>query len=712
MTPNKLLWVSNSPAMGTGYGTQTEIFTKLAKADGFDVVIFGMAGHRGSIMKMPDGIEVFPGSFQQYGGDMIQAHRAYHKPDATVLLYDIWVYEAEQLQAVTAWAPIDHDRVPGLVAEKLHYTEVQWAMSRHAETQMKAIGLSPVYVPHGVDTDVFHILPKAEREKERESRKISPDTFVACMVAANKGANPSRKAFPEVLRAWSIFIKDHPDSVLLMHTLITPDWGGVDLAGVAALYGIPPHTLRFTDPFLLLNGMVTDRTLNLLYNSADVHLLPSMGEGFGIPVMEAHSAGCPSIVCDFSAQAELAGPGYKVPTYDDDLWLTGQGAHWARPRVSEIVKGLEWAYENRGDEKLREQSREFAMEYDGRRVWTTYMKPALMAQVEREAERQARTAEREALRNIPTPDTHPHPRPLPKHGEGSKIPECEHVWSKTALVIDGVQHAPCTKPGCGAALKILSHGHGTIVPCMFDMTVDGRPMDIEDDPHGGVAKLAFYELIHSYGLDKMTFKPGDVVLDIGAQVGVVSTYLGMKHPEIRIIAVEPHPQNAERLRRNLEANGVKNVTVIEKAVTGDGRKIVLRGDASQNSGGFSAFGGSGAGVEAESVTLANIFAFYEIDRLALLKIDCEGAEYEILRSAGDVLLSKIGAIRGELHTNQHLIKQGHTPTNFMAWLKKRVDDVQMTVTRMAELVETEEDGDTKDVSPIVESVAHAEPAAD
>lgn len=373
---NKLLIFSNSPFLQTGYGTQTALFAKLAKNDGFDVVIFGFAGHRGVVMQQ-DGIDIFPGSLEHYGGDMFQAHIQFHQPDVTVALFDAWVYQPDQLAGVTLWAPVDHDPIPPLVADRLRHASAVWAMSRHGERAMRAVGLDPSYVPHAVDTTVYRPLTDAERQHEREKRGLKPGQFFAVMVAANKGY-PSRKSFPEVFKAWAAFTRTHPDAVLYIHTLFTEAWAGLDLAQLATFYGISPANLRFVDPYPLLNGFYGAEHLNRLYNAADVLLSPSMGEGFGVCVIDAQAAGCPVIVSDFTAQSELSGPGYRVPIYDDDRVYTSQGSEQARPRPSEIVRALEWAYDSRGNAQLRAESRAFALDYDMQRVWTCYMKPALL----------------------------------------------------------------------------------------------------------------------------------------------------------------------------------------------------------------------------------------------------------------------------------------------------------------------------------------------
>jgi FkbM family methyltransferase len=155
----------------------------------------------------------------------------------------------------------------------------------------------------------------------------------------------------------------------------------------------------------------------------------------------------------------------------------------------------------------------------------------------------------------------------------------------------------------------------------------------------------------AYGLDAIEFRPGDVVIDIGAHVGLVSLYLAKRHPDIRIHAFEPHPLNHENCVDNLRLNDVSNVRPSRRAVTGDGRTLMLR-VLPRNSGGASAafeMTGSVASGPVESATLDAIFdeVLAPGERCRLLKIDCEGLEYEILPRAR--ALDRVDYLVAEFH---------------------------------------------------------------
>lgn len=393
----KVLWTSNSPMIDSGYGKQTRLFAREMRRAGHEVVVFGNFGHFGAPLDW-EGLKILPASLDGYGRDALEDITKLHKPDVNVLLYDIFPFENDTLEAchITAYAPVDHDVLPPLVEDRLRHTRHQWAMSRHAERCMSAAGLTPFYVPHMVDVNDFRPM---DRAKARQIVKVADDVFLVAMVAAHKGF-PMRKAFDRVLRAWGVFARQHPNACLHIQTDPKPNGmnNHIDLEGVARFYDVPTHSLRFPSTYRQRSGYFGDDYLNALFNAADVLLSPSMGEGFGVSVIEAQASGCPVIVSDFTAQSELAGPGYKVPIHDDDLWYTLQGAHQCWPRYTEIVKGLEWAYEQRGNEALRQQSRAFAQGYACEHVYPTYGEPALKAIGTAQAERQARTEKRLNLR--------------------------------------------------------------------------------------------------------------------------------------------------------------------------------------------------------------------------------------------------------------------------------------------------------------------------
>jgi glycosyltransferase involved in cell wall biosynthesis len=101
-----------------------------------------------------------------------------------------------------------------------------------------------------------------------------------------------------------------------------------------------------------------------------------MGEGFGIPVLEAQACGVPAIVTDFSAMPEVCGAGWHV-SYDR-TW-TGQSSWQAVPSVPDILEALEacYAQPDGAKQKMKDGATRHAAEYDVRKVMQQYWIPAL-----------------------------------------------------------------------------------------------------------------------------------------------------------------------------------------------------------------------------------------------------------------------------------------------------------------------------------------------
>jgi FkbM family methyltransferase len=149
---------------------------------------------------------------------------------------------------------------------------------------------------------------------------------------------------------------------------------------------------------------------------------------------------------------------------------------------------------------------------------------------------------------------------------------------------------------------------------------------------------AVWRVANDYYLSNMAvFREGDTVVDIGAHVGVASIYLAKTVPFIKVYAIEPDPMNYACLKRNLELNGLTNVTAINAAVSSDAGKTRLFVDASNSAwattdASLACFRGSLRIAEVESVTLDGLFHKYKIRHCRLLKITIPGGVWDILKA--------------------------------------------------------------------------------
>jgi FkbM family methyltransferase len=138
-------------------------------------------------------------------------------------------------------------------------------------------------------------------------------------------------------------------------------------------------------------------------------------------------------------------------------------------------------------------------------------------------------------------------------------------------------------------------------------------------------------------------KPGDVVVDIGANIGYYTLYFAKKvSSQGHIYAFEPDPVNFELLEKNIEINGYKNITAVNKALSNKNEKLKLyiceenRGDHrtydSQQGREF---------VEINATHLDDYFA--DIDNhIDLIKMDIQGAEYKAIQGMEEILRKNQG----------------------------------------------------------------------
>jgi FkbM family methyltransferase len=173
-------------------------------------------------------------------------------------------------------------------------------------------------------------------------------------------------------------------------------------------------------------------------------------------------------------------------------------------------------------------------------------------------------------------------------------------------------------------------------------------LEIESAP-GALLVPLYKEIVYKddYRLRRDPLPRGAVVVDIGANIGMFALYAAAAHGAARVYAFEPFPESFALLRRNAERNHLAAIVPIPLAIAGraGSRELLLQG----RHGVHSLFGGAGEAVRIECITLADAFARWDIQRCDFLKLDCEGAEYEILLSTPPDIYARIQRIALEYH---------------------------------------------------------------
>lgn len=337
----RVLWYSNPPWFPSGYGNQTALAVSHLRKYGHEMAVLANAGLRGTRLEVL-GANVYPGGLAEYSNDIVQAYATDWDADVIISLYDAWPLEFAKVPSHEtpwiAWAPVDHLTVPPAVVESLRHAQGIVAFSKQAFGAFKEAGFERVdYIPHGVATDIF--IP-GDQFDARDHLGMPEEKFIFGMVA-NNAYYPSRKSIDKVIIAFAQFLEHFPDALLYLHMVSDEAKQGVHTEKLVTALGIQ-HAVGWADRFDYSMGYSVSNMVRV-YQAMDVLLNPSMGEGFGIPIVEAMSCGTPVIVSDVTSMPELAeGHGFIVET---ELAYSPQGALQGNPPVDAILDRMLDAYQ-------------------------------------------------------------------------------------------------------------------------------------------------------------------------------------------------------------------------------------------------------------------------------------------------------------------------------------------------------------------------------
>lgn len=169
------------------------------------------------------------------------------------------------------------------------------------------------------------------------------------------------------------------------------------------------------------------------------------------------------------------------------------------------------------------------------------------------------------------------------------------------------------------------------------------------------ARVPVYEVFaeDEYCLDWFAKDLGDdpVLVDIGAHIGCFSLSFATRFPHARATAYEPTPLTGSYLQRNVDDNKLADrVTVCQQAVSATSGILVMADNgAGSGHNGVLHLGEAGSvNIEVPCVSLADAFATAG-DRIDLLKMDAEGAEYDIVLNSAPETWSGVRRVVMEYH---------------------------------------------------------------
>ncbi len=344
----------------TGFGIVTEAIGGRLVALGVDVRVLAM-NHRGEPVKGPLAGRVWPfETLRGYrmrpaeGGITGELWTALDpddddwKPDAVLAIADMSGLLNYIDQALEAWKTVPVYHYCPIEGDNLtpHWRQV-WemfqpvAMSDYGQRVISEHIRRPVpRIYHGVDTETFYPVSPGKPIRMDDRTFRSKDDCKGIFGLAGRKVllradrNVVRKNFDALLRAFVPIAQADPDVDLVLHCRpIDPE--GIDLW--QEILRMPEDVrgrVKFTGAHDTFKGF-PQVALNVLYNAADVYVTTTGGEGFGLTIAEAMSAGVPVVSNAWAAEVEVIGDGgILIPPLHDT---------YGQPVVYHSKFGMDWA---------------------------------------------------------------------------------------------------------------------------------------------------------------------------------------------------------------------------------------------------------------------------------------------------------------------------------------------------------------------------------
>jgi len=185
-------------------------------------------------------------------------------------------------------------------------------------------------------------------------------------------------------------------------------------------------------------------------------------------------------------------------------------------------------------------------------------------------------------------------------------------------------------PTCASQISGLVYAGGDVRQVsdeLVEFALDDRSAVLYGWYYGGTMSLGDYCWLEV---------KGKRVLDVGASIGDTAVYFALRGAR-EVVAFEPYPFSYQFALRNMEANGLGNVRVINAGISGrDGTVRVTRGE--NTSGGVLKPSNEPDAVEVPIYSLDRVLEKY--GPFDVMKMDCEGCEYDAILNS-----KRIGELR-------------------------------------------------------------------
>ena len=361
-TPKKgklrIMPISDSPWAPTGFGTNTKNVSAILTKDGHHIGYGGCQNRSHIPFDIPwplnqdkevQTIENLPIQYagqERYGEKSFPSWLSNFRPDIVLTHLDFQMFEhvAQHKQPTQAtiplygddnmllsrkdrgemlnqmfkkiskgspwkWAaviPIDGTPPIANWQNALDQMDYKICMSRYGQKVIKKYFdncENTVYMPHGVDCNFFK--PKLNpMYGSKPLREVVGDAFVVGCVARNQ----HRKNIPQLIKGFKEFVDRNDLKPTEVRLCLHMDWNdsmGWRIPEFSKQYGIEEYLMPPLMGNLDGGEALTEEGMVDLYNCMDMFVLPTAGEGFGIPTIEAMACGTPVAVTNYTTAWEI-----------------------------------------------------------------------------------------------------------------------------------------------------------------------------------------------------------------------------------------------------------------------------------------------------------------------------------------------------------------------------------------------------------------------
>lgn len=167
----------------------------------------------------------------------------------------------------------------------------------------------------------------------------------------------------------------------------------------------------------------------------------------------------------------------------------------------------------------------------------------------------------------------------------------------------------------------------------------------------------------------------EIVVDIGANIGDTSIYFASNNAK-KIIGIEPYPYSYNMARKNIKKNNLEDKIILLNAGYGEDGTVKVNPNFENSIG--SDLKSFNEGMNIKILSLKTLLNDYHIDN-AVLKMDCEGCEYNLLKEDNDTL-KKFKKMQIEYHYGYEKLKEKLEDAGFTVTYTKPMKSVNTNAT--------------------------------